>query len=177
MKSEAVLRILILAVTVSFLATPAGSQNLSRPDCATARADMNRAIDDVTAAVSHVLAQSTTFRAILAKESEDRAQALEFFCRRQTFIRYDAADVAFDDGTYRARALYRACPDADQQARQTIARLAGMRADNYKMRLRQRGVCASALSQALQKLTINPPATIIAPPTSMGRLGRVPNAK
>jgi hypothetical protein len=171
------LRILILAVTASLLATPAGSQTLFTPDCATARADMNRAIDDVMTAVNHVLAQSATFQAIMRKEPDDRAQALEFFCRRQTFVRYDAADVAFDDGTYRARALYRACPDADQQARQTITRIAGMRADNDKMRLRQHGVCASALSQALQKLTINPPATIIAPPTSTGRAGTVPKAK
>lgn len=119
---------------------------------------MNRSVDAVMAAVNHVLAQSATFRAIMRKEPDDRAQALEFFCRRQTFVKYDAADVAFDDAAYRARLLPRACRDADQQARQTIARLAGMRADNDKMRLRQHGVCADALNHALRKLTATPGA-------------------
>lgn len=123
---------------------------------------MNRAIDAVTAAVSHVLSQSATFRAIMQRDPEERAQDLDFFCRREAFFRYDAADVAFDDGTYRARALRRACSASDHQAQadKTITRFAGMRAENDKMRLRLRGVCARAISQAIQKLTTPPPGAV-----------------
>lgn len=137
------MRLVVLTITASLLASPAGSQSL--PDCDAAQADMGKAVETVLTSVNQVLAQSATFRGIMQRKAEDRKEDLKFFCRRETFARYDAAAAALDDGTVRAHALRRACRTSDQQARarQAISRFAAMRADHDRMRLRVRSVCAA----------------------------------
>jgi hypothetical protein len=135
------MRILPLAAAALFLASPAVAQ----PDCRGAQIQMDRASDAALTTVNQVMVQSNRFREIMQRSGDERKSQMRDFCHQDPFAKYDAARIAFDDGTERARLLRNACPAADQQdrANKAISRYTNMQANNEKMILRLRGACAA----------------------------------
>jgi hypothetical protein len=135
------MRILPLAAAGLLVAFPA----MAQPACLGAQIQMDRASDATLTAVNQVMVQSNRFREIMQRSGDERKSQLRDFCRQDPFAKYDAARIAFDDGTERARTLRNACPAADQQdrANKAISRYTNMQAHNEKMILRLRGACAA----------------------------------
>lgn len=133
------MRILPLVVAVLLVAFPA----MAQPDCRSAQIQMDTASDAALTAVNQVLVQSNRFREIMQRDGAERKNQMRDFCRQDPFAKYDAARIAFDDGTQSARTLRNTCPAQQDRANKAISRYTNMQANNEKMILRLRGACAA----------------------------------